>query len=117
MIFNINAAICGLVIWVLVELMKLAFPSLSSLVVAFASSAIVLLIGGAAEWLELKPRLFFLPVWLWGIWAFLRSAYVHLGVYPALVLVALCALAFIAQWQLRRRVTARRMNCQEKASS
>ncbi len=96
-IFNINAAICGFFIWALVSALDYFFPSMLPLWNAFIFGAIVFFVGVLGELLDLKPRFFFLPIWVSGIFLEFRAIFMFLSswiFWSTLIIAIFCFLMY-----------------------
>lgn len=104
LIFNISGAFCTLAIFVLVGLLKSAFPALPGVALSFSACLLVILVGWVAEWLDTKPRAFFIPIWAIGVMMFLVNTYQYAGMFAAFALGVLATAGFFAYRYLRQHV-------------
>lgn len=92
LIFNISAAICLFVIWLLTQVLGHFFPTTPQAVASLLIAAVVFLVGLVAELIDLKPRVFFIPVWVIGLLLGLRVAFTYGGIWIFSASLAIAAI-------------------------
>lgn len=103
-VFNITAAICGVFIAALVIGLRQLLPGMTEPAGYFSMAAIVIAVGGVAEWADLRPRVFWIPLHICGALMALLGVLHHAGPLVFWPLLAALAVAFYVQ----RRFAARR---------
>jgi hypothetical protein len=103
-VFNITAAICGFFIAVLLMGLHSLVPHMSEPMGYFSTAIIFLAVGWVAEFADLKPRVFWIPLYIWGVVLFLLGALIHGGPMVFWPLLAVGAIAF---YFYRKRAAAR----------
>ncbi len=96
-IFNLWAIPVAVVIFLVIAGLEHFFPALANdPYLPFTAGATIFVIGGIAEWLGVKARVFFLPVWLIGI-GFICVKLGPIGWVLLAVIVVACVM-FMIRW-------------------
>lgn len=96
MIFSLGAVPVVIVIWVIAHFAERWFPQLAGQpIISWTTGISAIVVGGIADLVGLKARLFFLPIWLIG----LGIVCLQLG-WPGTVLLVVIAAASVA-WLFR----------------
>lgn len=66
-IFNLWAIPVGIVIVLVLHGLELVWPSINTPLSGWVSGLVMIGVGGAVECVGIKPRLFFMPIWLIGV--------------------------------------------------
>jgi hypothetical protein len=93
-IFNISAGFCIFLVWAIGYGLHFWFPTMPTPLAESVLPILLFVLGGAAEQLDLRPRIFFIPLWLIGLAFAYRATFLYIGqpVFWVLVLVGLLGL-------------------------